>query len=145
MLVPDVVVVFGIQSLQDLGYFYEQEKALFEDSTSIVFGAPNSQQFGTHFVQAQAGETFAENIYRVVASLGSSMSADDATNLLLAVDSATQRLQSPNVSPDQFELVANLIRLGGRRGNCCSSTTSSGYTTNTTSAKPSCKSGSTTE
>jgi hypothetical protein len=111
----DVVIMVGVASTQELGFFYEQEKKLFEAATTIALSPAFSQKFATHTHELNQGESIAEAAKNILEQLQVSFNAVMATNLLAGIDEVTNKLQNPSTTPEMFEAVGSLIRSGGKR------------------------------
>jgi hypothetical protein len=111
----DVVLIVGAASTQELGFFYEQEKKLFESTTTIALSPAFSQKFATHTHELNQGESIAQISKNMLEQLQVSIDAVMATNLLAGIDEVTNKLQSPATTPEMFEAVGSLIRSGGKR------------------------------
>lgn len=111
----DAVIIIGAASTQELGFFYEQEKKLFEGTTTIALSPAFSQKFATHTHELAQGESTAEVTKTLLEQLQVALTGSMATNLLAGIDEVTNKLQNPSTTPEMFEAVGSLIRAGGTR------------------------------
>lgn len=110
----DMIFVFGAYRLEDMGRFYEDERKLFNDATTVsVNRAP--QTFAKINLAGDNVSSVSEFTYELTKNLGLELTDEAATDLLAGIDSATNKLQHPTVTPQTFEAVANLLRAGGKR------------------------------
>lgn len=64
---------------------------------------------------AQKASSVSEVVTNIIKSAGYKIDADIATNLLAGIEEATNSFSSNNVDANTFTLVAELMRLGGKR------------------------------
>jgi len=111
----DVVVMVGVNRLEDLGVFYQEEAKLFTEATTIRIHRYQSQKIAMHeFVESKLGSV-SEVTWKFLQEAGLSVDSKVATYLLNGVELATNNLQGPAISPETFEAIAALMRLGGKR------------------------------
>jgi len=65
---------------------------------------------------ARPSSSVSEIVSFLIAESGLSMDEDIATNLIMGIEEATANFTGSGVGPDTFEIVAQLMRSGGRRG-----------------------------
>lgn len=111
----DAIIIVGAATTQELGFFYEQEKKLFESTATIAISPAFSQKFAKHTHELNQGESNAEVVKSMLEQLQVVLDGDMATNLLAGIDEVTNKLQSPSTTPEMFEAVGSLIRSGGKR------------------------------
>lgn len=113
----DLVFVFGINSLEELGKIYADEKA-FLDHAKIVSLSLSSKpgNFAAIALHSHAAGSLAEIVTFLLKSTDTKPSADAANNLLSVIAETTRNFTSPKVTADTFETVAYLLRAGGRLG-----------------------------
>jgi hypothetical protein len=111
----DLVFLVGVNRFEDLGHFYESEKALFSDAKTVCVSRFATTPFADFHISDTQVSSLAELSLELLETLGSSPSSEAATAFLIGIDTATQNLQSPTVTADTFEKVANLLRAGGVR------------------------------
>ncbi len=115
----DLIFIIGARNLEDLGGLYQQEKTLLEDKTKALVNISNldkNAQFGSVNLYDPTAAGSSEIVLHLLKSLGLSIEADIATNLLAGIDSATDNLKLAN-SPDTYEVVAELMRFGAQKGH----------------------------
>jgi hypothetical protein len=112
----DLIFVIGIQSLEELGRLYSDEKEFF-DSTPIVSLnlTNNSSSFAKHSFHTATATSNSEITAYLIQKLNLSLTPDSASNLLLAIADTTQNYTHVKTSSNTFELTAFLLRQGGRR------------------------------
>lgn len=64
---------------------------------------------------ASAASSVSEIVAKLIKEMGHQMSADIATNLLMGIEEGSKNFSHSEVGADTFELLADLMRLGGRR------------------------------
>lgn len=114
----DMVLMIGANSLQDFAHFYETEKKLFDESTTVnISPVPTANPFATHHYQASDSNSLTKATYQFVKDMGlADLDENSATAFLAGIEIATNNLQDPNTDPDTFELVAKFMKQGGKRG-----------------------------
>jgi len=111
----DYIIVVGASNFNDLGSLYTAEPNLFADVTTLAINRLEPTPFATHHLSQPESSTLAEYMSQIIDLLGLSWSPDAATNLLAAIDVATEKLQLSSTSAATFETVAKLIRSGAIR------------------------------
>ena len=113
----DLVFVFGIASLEELGKIYADEKA-FLDHAKIISLSLSSKpgNFSAIALHSQAAASLAEIVTFLLRSGEIKPSPDAANNLLSLISENTRNFSSAKVSADTFETVAYLMRAGGHLG-----------------------------
>lgn len=64
---------------------------------------------------ARPGSSASEVAAALIKESGVTMDADIATNLLMGIEEGSREFKGPDVSPETFEIVAQLLRDGGQR------------------------------
>lgn len=113
----DLVFLIGVNRFEDLGIFYEAEKALFSDSKTVCVSRFAANPFADFHLSDSQTTSLTELTWEMSQTLGLNLNAQAATAFLMGIDTATQNLQSPNVTATTFEAMAQLMRLGGLRQN----------------------------
>ncbi|MEA3355442.1 MAG: hypothetical protein U9Q63_03090 [Patescibacteria group bacterium] len=114
----DLIFIIGTKSKEDLGSLYQQEKTLLDDPKTPIVNLSNldkNTQFGTVNIYDPTSTGCSEITFTVLKSLNLSINQDIATNLLTGIESATNNLAQAS-SPETYETVAELIRLGAKKG-----------------------------
>jgi len=112
----DLVITFGITSLEELGRLYSEEKEFLDQAnlanlsiatTSIAFAGIN--------LSNNKATSISELVTHLLKITGISPTADAATNLYNQLLSASENFQSPKVTADTFEIAAFLLRSGAQK------------------------------
>ncbi|EKD57257.1 MAG: hypothetical protein ACD_57C00360G0002 [uncultured bacterium] len=112
----DLVIVFGIQTLEELGKLYADEKAFFDSANIVSFNlTTNPSTFAKLSFHTQSANSLAEVVAFLLKNIYPTISPDAASNLLLSLIDATNNFTSLKTTADTFELVAFLMRSGGKR------------------------------
>ncbi len=64
---------------------------------------------------ARPASSISELVAKLISENNMTIDSDIATNLLMGVDEGSNKLSGPDTSADTFQLVADLMRAGGRR------------------------------
>lgn len=64
---------------------------------------------------ARPAVSVCEVVYHLTKESGADIDVDIATNLLMGIEESTKKFSSPDVTAETFEIVAELIRKGGKR------------------------------
>lgn len=113
---PEVVILVGVNQLQDLGPVYIDAKELFSKVSLISFTRDMPvESFAKHHLYDAESSSISEIVFHILSSLNFNLHPDVATNLLSGLEKATAAFQSPQVTYVTFETAANLIRRGARR------------------------------
>ena len=113
----DLVFVFGITALEELGKVYADEKAFLDHAKTVslsLSGKPSS--FAAIALHSPAVGSLAEIVTFLLKSAEIKPPADAANNLLSVISENTRNFSSPKVTADTFETIAYLMRAGGRLG-----------------------------
>ncbi len=113
----DLVVVFGISTLEELGKIYSEEKT-FLDSANIlsINTSPRPASFSCENLHLLSN-SYVELTTSFLEKTSIKISENAAKNLLFGIYEATQNLTSPKVSADTFSSVAFLMRSGAHLPN----------------------------
>ncbi len=111
----NLIFVVGAANLDSLGSVYRQTAQTFSGVHIVNIDSQNNSQFGqTNVVDANASSV-SEVTAQVLADLGINIDADTATNLLTGIFAATGNLTSAKVNADTYQVVANCLKLGGKK------------------------------
>ena len=113
----DLVFIVGASSFEDLGMLYESERSLYDTSFTVSITPSPIVPFAQMTLETSGQSSMTEGIAVLLRSLGIEIKDDIATNILSAIEYATQRFQSLTVTADTFEIVAELMRNGARRSS----------------------------
>ena len=113
----DLVFVLGVNSLEELGKLYADEKS-FLDKAKIISLNLSSKPAGLNAISLQVSNAscLTEMVGFFLKSVEINPTADAASNLLSVLGTGTNQFNSPKVSADTFETVAFLMRNGGHLG-----------------------------
>ncbi|MDQ3008374.1 MAG: hypothetical protein M3Q81_02145 [bacterium] len=110
----DLIILLGVhdlESLQQLYYGYEQ---LYE-STTIVTLHTFEPTIGSLKLDISGASSFSEAVIGIMGALEAPLDETQATQLLSAIEEATDSFRSFSTQPETFEVVAYLMRAGARR------------------------------
>lgn len=114
----DLVITFGINSLEELGRLYSEEKDFLDQAFLLSLNlSPSSRAFAGINLSSDKFVCFSELIAVLLKNIGVSPTADAATNLCHQLFLATDNFQSSRITPDSFEVAAFLLRSGAQRPN----------------------------
>lgn len=110
----DLIILFGVESLEDLKQLYAGYEDLYRNNSLITIGQfqPNFQS--NHLDTSQTSSA-SEAVAHLLRNADLSLQSDGATNLLAGIQYQTNNFVNLNASADTFELVAWLLRLGANR------------------------------
>jgi hypothetical protein len=111
----EFIAFFGVNSLQELGPLYDNDRTVFDQAMTVAFTLFPTQPFAKCHLDAQGLSSLSELTANAVVQLKLELDPDSASNLLSGIDASTQGFNAPNVGPDTFELAATLMRAGGKR------------------------------
>ncbi len=100
--------------MESLDKLYFEYESLYEDTTTISVNTYETT-FGSIKISTAGAASTAEVVAYLLQELGAEFTSDIATNLILGIESATDKLQSLAATADTFEIVSKLLRAGGRR------------------------------
>lgn len=115
----DLIFVIAARSLDDLGHLYHQEKKLLDDKNKTLVNLSNldkNAQFGTVNLYDPTASSCSEIAFVVLQALDLPLEPDIATNLLAGIESTTNNFINAT-SPDTFEIIAQLMRQGAKKGH----------------------------
>jgi hypothetical protein len=111
----NMVIVLGINSLEELGKLYSDEKK-FLDKANIVSLNKDSRpsSFATHNFNTNSATSVAEIVSFILKKTKTKPTNEAANHLLKEIYSTTNNLNTPRVTADTFEIIAYLLRNGAR-------------------------------
>jgi len=115
----DIIFVIGARTPEDLGALYQEEKKLLDNKTKTLVNLSHldkNAQFGTVNIYDPTASSCSEITTSVLQGLSLTIDADIATNLLAGIEANTNNFTSPNVTADTFTLIAQLMKLGAKKG-----------------------------
>jgi len=110
----DLIFTFGVDQLEDLEQLYLGYEQLFEQ-TSVISIHTYDTSFGTVKVNIAGSASYGEVVAYLLQELNVSFDAEISTNLLSAIESATQTFRSLSVTAQTFEIAGKLLNMGARR------------------------------
>lgn len=112
----DLVITFAINTLEELGKLYSEEKEFLDRAKIInLVAKPQNVQFAATVLTPQQPTTLTQVVAHLAEKLGLEFTPDAATNLFQQLSQNTQNYQSNTVTPETFETAAALLRAGARR------------------------------
>lgn len=110
-----LLLTVGIQSLEDLTSFYQEEKKTFTQAQIINLDLDNQNtRFGkVNLIDPQAS-SYSEIVAQLLSRGNFPLNQDIANNLLLGVQAATNNFSSPRTTPTAFETASLALRAGAR-------------------------------
>ena len=111
----DMVITLGINSLEELGKLYSDEKK-FLDQANIVSLNKDSRPatFAAHNFHPTSASSIAEIVAFILKKTKTHPTKEAADHLLKEIYSTTNNLNTPRVTADTFEMIAFLLRNGAR-------------------------------
>lgn len=110
----DLVIVLGINSLEELGKIYAEEKAFLDDANIICINNYVRPVSFTQNIIQEPNCSFAEIITRLLEQSSLKPSSQTVTNLLNCIYEESDNLTSPKMTADTFSAIAFLMRVGAR-------------------------------
>ncbi len=113
----DLVITFGINSLEELGKIYAEEKK-FLDSVKILSlnNSARPASFTPHTLHKPLG-SFAELVTHLLEKITIAPTRDASANLLNTIYEETKSLTSAKMTADTFSAISFLMRNGARLPN----------------------------
>lgn len=121
----DLIFVVGARTLEDLGELYKSEQKLLDNKNKLLVNLSSldrNSQFGGVNLYDPTASGASEIMLTVLSALELPVEADMATNLLAGIEAKTNNFTSGQVTADTFEAVAQLMRLGAKKGQLTNST-----------------------
>lgn len=111
----DMVIVLGINSLEELGKLYSDEKK-FLDQANIASLNKDSRpaSFAAHNLHTNSASSIAEITAFLLLKTKTKPIKEDADRLLKGIYSTTNNLNTPRITADTFETIAFLVRNGAQ-------------------------------
>lgn len=111
----DFVFYIGVSGPGELGSLYEENHLVLESAISVGLSLFPVPGFAKYHYDAQGLSSISELTALLTQSLRLDLDQDSSSNFLAGIDAATQGLSTSMASADTFELVAALLRAGGKR------------------------------
>jgi nanoRNase/pAp phosphatase (c-di-AMP/oligoRNAs hydrolase) len=113
----DLIFVIGAKQLEDLAQFYQQQRSLFTDKTTVnIDNSQGNTQFGQINLYNPQVSSLSLIIVELIKNLNLGIDQDIATNLYAALQSSTNSFSSYEVNAQVFETAAWLLKSGAKRG-----------------------------
>jgi len=110
----DLIFTVGVKELVELEQLYMSYEDVYA-KVPIISITTHEPAFATLSINTGSAASVSQEVARLIADLGFSLSADSATQLLYGLEMATRGLASSSVSAETFETVGQLLRQGARR------------------------------
>lgn len=101
----DLVITFGVSSLEELGRLYSEEKAFLDQANIIKLAL--GKQIST--------ATMSEAVLILIKALNLSLNSESASEFYQQLVKSTSNFSSPAVTADTFETAAYLLRNGAQK------------------------------
>lgn len=113
----DLVITLGINSLEELGKIYADEKT-FLDTVKVLSLNTSSRpaSFTPNFIHLLSG-SYSELMAIFIEKIGLQPPSEAAQNLLTSIYSETKNITSPKMTADTFAAISFLMRQGARLPN----------------------------
>ncbi len=113
----DLVITLGINSLEELGKIYADEKNFLDEAKILSLNiTPRPVQFTKNLLH-QSANSFSELVSELVEKTELKISGDSAKNLLSSIYEETKSLTSPKMTANTFSSISFLMRNGARLPN----------------------------
>lgn len=113
----DLVVTLGINSLEELGKIYADEKNFLDEAKILSLNiSPRPVQFTKNLLHLSS-ISFSELVTELIEKTDLKVSGDSAKNLLSSIYEETKSLTSPKMTASTFSAIAFLMRNGARLPN----------------------------
>lgn len=111
----DLVIVLGINSLEELGKLYSDEKKFLDQATIISLNKDSRPaSFATHNLHTNSATSMAEIVSFLLLKTQTKPTQEAANILLKEIYSTTNNLSTPRITADTFEIIASLVRNGAK-------------------------------
>lgn len=110
----DLVILFSVNSLEELGALYAQEKHFLDNASKLLITNSTKEcNFTNHLIQSP-NIGFSEIVAEILKKSDIKINSQTANNLLEAIYKVTESLKNSRVRPETFEIMAFLMRSGAR-------------------------------
>ncbi len=110
----DIIIIFGVEELDDLDQLYFGYEALFKDTTILAI-SKFKPRYESLAIDSSEFSSDSEVVFGLLKNMGAELSSELATNLLAGIQYQTNNFIDPKAGADTFEAVAQLIRSGAQR------------------------------
>ncbi|PWU24092.1 hypothetical protein C5B42_00770 [Candidatus Cerribacteria bacterium 'Amazon FNV 2010 28 9'] len=111
----ELVFLFNINSFEDLGEMYTNERQLYDSAMTVGVNFFPIQSFVKCHLDATGTSGMSETVSLLLDGVNVTLDPDSATNLLAGIDIGSGGFRSPTVTADTYEVISRLVRAGGRR------------------------------
>lgn len=112
----DLIFTIGAYNLNALGNIYQQNQQIFSGTHVVNIDIqPANTGFGQTNVLDTNSSSVSEIMVNLISDLSLSMDSDVASNLLGGIFDATNILSNEKASADTFNIIATLLRAGGKK------------------------------
>lgn len=112
----DLVFIFGVNSLEELGRLYSEEKSFLDDAQTVSLNLTSTPSaFASINLNTNKPTSLSEAMTGLLKATGINLTADAATNLYNQVIAATNNFTNPRITADTFEVAAFLLRSGAQK------------------------------
>ncbi len=108
----DLVLTLGVNSLEELGKIYADEKSFLDSAEIISLNTSLAPTTFTANYYHQPASSFSELVAGLIEKLDLKLTSASANNLLQNIYAATANLTSPQITADTFSAIAGLLRFG---------------------------------
>ncbi|MEA1936675.1 MAG: DHH family phosphoesterase [Patescibacteria group bacterium] len=113
----DLIVIFDLQDLENLGNIYDENSELFYETPVInIDHNPSNEYFGKINLVDVSSSSTAEMVFNLISELGENLLDDQiATDLLTGIIYKTDSFQNKNTTPKAFLAAASLVAKGANK------------------------------
>lgn len=112
----ELIFVLGAENLNVTGGIYANNPQIFASSQIInIDNQETNSKFGTTNIVDSQASSLSEIIGQVIQGLNIPYDNDIATNILSGIFDATTNLASEKVGAETYEMVANALKVGGKK------------------------------
>jgi hypothetical protein len=110
----DIIFLVGVHDLTTLEQLYYGYESLYNDTTIVTINT-FEPELGSIKLDFSGKSCMSEVCVDFLESLGIGIDGDMATNLLMSIEESTDGLTSLSATAETFEVMAKLLRVGGKR------------------------------
>lgn len=112
----ELLILVDVQSLEQMGDYYQKEKEFFTKTPIANVDASNSNgNYGQYNLTNPAASSATEIAGYLLQYLKYQVDSDIATNIFYGLMQTTKNLSDPKVRAETYELVGMMMRMGARR------------------------------
>ncbi len=113
----DLIIVFGLQDLENLGNIYDENPELFYETPVVnIDHNPSNEYFGKINLVDVASSSTTEIVFNLISEIGEKLVDEQiATNLLTGIIYKTDSFQNKNTTPKAFLAAASLVAKGANK------------------------------